>query len=267
MGRNFVIGDVHGCYHELLELLELLGKIALGSDDRVVFLGDFLDKGPMPLDCFLFARREQEKHPEEIIVVASNHEERHARWWRRERRREQTGEPNRMRPWHDPRDEEVNRQLTIGDVEWIESRPLWVEIVPGWVAVHGGLDPRLPLAKQGKDVLRMRWIRSDTLKHVPVDYDDPFWMPDGCVHWSDRWPGPQSVVYGHEAFGLSQIRMTSRGGLHESREAPAIITLGIDTGCVHGGHLTAVEVREDLTFGVHQVKARQVYLENPGIPR
>lgn len=42
-GRRIVVGDIHGCYDELMELLE---KIGIGDDDRVFSVGDLITKGP-----------------------------------------------------------------------------------------------------------------------------------------------------------------------------------------------------------------------------
>ena len=42
MGRTIVIGDIHGCYDELCDLLKLL---ELRTDDRVIAVGDLIVKG------------------------------------------------------------------------------------------------------------------------------------------------------------------------------------------------------------------------------
>ena len=42
MRRTIVIGDIHGCYDELISLLE---KTGFASDDRVVAVGDLIVKG------------------------------------------------------------------------------------------------------------------------------------------------------------------------------------------------------------------------------
>ncbi|GIW41001.1 MAG: serine/threonine protein phosphatase [Candidatus Binatia bacterium] len=46
-GRVFVVGDIHGCPDELAALLEALRP---RPDDRFVFLGDYIDRGPSPKD-------------------------------------------------------------------------------------------------------------------------------------------------------------------------------------------------------------------------
>ncbi len=43
MSRTIVVGDIHGCYDELIEMLESVG---FGQDDRVVCVGDLVTKGP-----------------------------------------------------------------------------------------------------------------------------------------------------------------------------------------------------------------------------
>src|ERR1041384_3070880 len=42
-GRTIVVGDIHGCYDELMALLE---KAKFGPNDRVVSVGDLITKGP-----------------------------------------------------------------------------------------------------------------------------------------------------------------------------------------------------------------------------
>ena len=45
-GRRFVIGDIHGCAGHLQIMLALLGRLADPAQDRIIFLGDYIDKGP-----------------------------------------------------------------------------------------------------------------------------------------------------------------------------------------------------------------------------
>lgn len=41
--RTLAIGDIHGCHAALLALLK---QVAITSTDRVIFLGDYIDRGP-----------------------------------------------------------------------------------------------------------------------------------------------------------------------------------------------------------------------------
>lgn len=49
VGRDFVVGDVHGCYEELLELLQ--GVNFNESTDRLISVGDLIDRGPFNMEC------------------------------------------------------------------------------------------------------------------------------------------------------------------------------------------------------------------------
>ena len=46
MRRIFAIGDIHGCYDKLRALLDQLPID--WSRDRLVFIGDYIDRGPDP---------------------------------------------------------------------------------------------------------------------------------------------------------------------------------------------------------------------------
>ncbi len=41
--RLFAIGDIHGCFDSLKELVE--NKIQLQKDDKLILLGDYIDRG------------------------------------------------------------------------------------------------------------------------------------------------------------------------------------------------------------------------------
>jgi predicted phosphodiesterase len=47
MGRTIVIGDIHGCFDELQDLLRV---VELRTDDRVIAVGDLIVKGPRNCD-------------------------------------------------------------------------------------------------------------------------------------------------------------------------------------------------------------------------
>src|SRR2546423_26194 len=57
MSRTIVIGDIHGCFDELCDLLEV---IDLQTDDRIIAVGDLITKGPknaQVLDLFISDQR------------------------------------------------------------------------------------------------------------------------------------------------------------------------------------------------------------------
>lgn len=46
---SYVISDIHGCYDELIRMLE---KINLEDSDTLICAGDYVDKGPKTLRCW-----------------------------------------------------------------------------------------------------------------------------------------------------------------------------------------------------------------------
>lgn len=114
---------------------------------------------------------------------------------------------------------------------WLQSRPLWKDI--GWgLAVHAGLPPDGEVLGVAPDVLTCVRV----LKTGPAKGQ----------HWVDAYEGPRRVVYGHDA----------RRGIRRSVRDGHLRTLGLDSGCVYGGQLTAW--MPDLDRMV-QIPARRVY--------
>ena len=72
-----IIGDVHGA---LQPLEALIARLGLDEGDRLVLLGDLVDKGPDPADTVKFVRQLSETAPFDLVLVEGNHEDRHRRY-------------------------------------------------------------------------------------------------------------------------------------------------------------------------------------------
>lgn len=71
MKSHIVIGDIHGCFDELQELL---AKVAATSSDVIVSVGDLVDRGPEPGRVVEFFRTTPN-----TVVLMGNHERKHVR--------------------------------------------------------------------------------------------------------------------------------------------------------------------------------------------
>ena len=69
--KRLIVGDIHVCY---LELLELLDKAGLSEDDEIIAVGDIIDRGPESPQAFEFF----EVHPNTRTLIG-NHERKHIR--------------------------------------------------------------------------------------------------------------------------------------------------------------------------------------------
>lgn len=220
--RTLVIGDVHGCLEELDELLRKLEHSR--GRDRLVFLGDLLDRGPDPLGAL---RRARELGAE---CVLGNHEEKHLRLAAHEARRAADASYRIPMKRFDPRRAAEHARLTHDDLVWISRLPRHLALGWGWVAVHAGFVPGRPLAAQPPDwTIRLRYVDAagQPVPRARGDAGEP-----GVRRWAEAWTGPQSVVYGHFPQRLDAPR--------RDEPAPGVVCLGIDTGCVYGGRLTAL---------------------------
>lgn len=69
--RIFTIGDIHGCYTQLVDLVE--SEIQLTIHDKLIFLGDYIDRGPdskLVIDYIL----NLQYNGFDIITLMGNHE-------------------------------------------------------------------------------------------------------------------------------------------------------------------------------------------------
>ncbi|WP_134671841.1 metallophosphoesterase family protein [Halorussus marinus] len=112
---------------------------------------------------------------------------------------------------------------------FVENLPVAISW-PGGLVVHGGVDPRRALADHdATDLLNMRAPRADDA------YEGPLWY--------DEYEGPPRIFFGHTVHGRATEREHA---------------VALDTGCVHGGELTAY----DCAAGAFvSVPAREQYLD------
>lgn len=69
-GDLFIVGDIHGSFHDLLRILNII----VNSNNKVLFLGDYVDRGNFSLECItiLFALKVQ--YPDRYFLIRGNHE-------------------------------------------------------------------------------------------------------------------------------------------------------------------------------------------------
>lgn len=73
MSKIWVIPDLHGAHEFLKKALEFIGP--LEKDDLLIFLGDYVDRGPHSFEVIEEIISVQEKYPEQVITLKGNHED------------------------------------------------------------------------------------------------------------------------------------------------------------------------------------------------
>jgi serine/threonine protein phosphatase 1 len=212
-----VIGDVHGCYRELCELLE---RLAPAADDRLIFVGDLVVRGPDNAGVVrLFA---ESRLPTATVLLGNNEEKLPPTL---------AGDPTYASPAVLATIEQLRAAgLLDAALALFATFPLYADL-GDTVVVHAGVRPGVPLDAQ---------TREDLLKIKTVDG-----TPDGAPWW-EVYDGPRRVVFGH----------------HVVRE-PLVLphAVGLDTGCVYGGSLTAYTLE---TGAFTSVRAAETYYHHPG---
>ena len=178
--KIYAIGDVHGCAALLEQLLALIEKDSAGAAYRLIFLGDYVDRGPdskRVLDILLALREERPT----AIFLMGNHERAMldfiadgrlgAEWlhWGGDKTAESYGVTD---IWsREP--EEVSRALRAAapgrHVEFLEMLPFCVEF-GDYAFVHAGFKPGRPLTLQTED--DMLWIRGEFHNAAPQERPD-----------------------------------------------------------------------------------------------
>mgnify|MGYP001403913875 FL=1 len=221
-GNVWAIGDVHGYADTLLELIDSLD---LNSRDRVVLLGDLVDRGPRSCEVIRIAR----ENPQ-IFSVLGNHEEMMLNSFDVDNIETMTAQQTNWfyvggRATNQSYiDEFTNSQGDIDDFDlrirvgkdlaWLDSLPHHI-VLDDFRLVHAGYSPwDGDLDLQSTDTLM--WIRGEFHNSItPVDEK-------------------RTVVFGHSTvlgFGLKQTEIwRSETELQNSRPA----AIGIDS-CCYGG--------------------------------
>jgi len=240
MGRTFAIGDVHG---ELDHLLRLLTSFPpLTGEDSLVFVGDYLDRGPHPELVVRFLRRDlPQTVPARVVLLRGNHEDA----WLRVRREGWPGFviPPRNgcfqtlrsftggavpRKKEEPSRDEYLAMLKAGFfpaelLAWMEGLPFFHEDEHA-IYVHAGL----PKLGDG-------WVH-------PAKLADPrplLWLRDADFFRNYRG---KRVVFGHTATIVLPQELSSFTPEDPTDLFAGENVIGIDTRCGHGGFLSAIEL-------------------------
>ena len=214
---TFAIADLHGRADLLEDALAAIEAYPAGAVGRtVVFLGDYIDRGPN--SARVIARLKASPPAGwRWICLKGNHEAMMALVMR---------DPERMEVWIANGGEatilsyEGHRDAVAGDLAWMEALPLF-HVDAHRVYVHGGVEPGVPLDRQGEDVLL--W------KRYPAEFAEGY--------------GTRHVVHGHQPYTDGPLRHPGRTDLDTLAWLTGRLVVGVFDDALTGGPVDLIEVR------------------------
>jgi protein phosphatase len=238
-----IIGDIHGCFDELVALLDTLGyeNIPLKPFDKpqvithpegrkVIFLGDLVDRGPKTPDVLALVINMVASNI--AFCVPGNHDVKLIRKLKGKNIKLTHGlaESVQQLENYSP---EFHQQI-IDFIDKLVSHYLFDD--GKLLVAHAGMPKHLQGRASGK-------VREFALYGQTTGETDEFGLPVR-YDWAADYRGQTTVVYGHTPIQEAEWLNN---------------TICIDTGCVFGGHLTALRYPEKTLVSI---PAEEIYYES-----
>jgi serine/threonine protein phosphatase 1 len=203
MGKIFAIGDIHGSFDRLQELMQ---KIPIDfTEDILVFIGDYIDRGPGSVEVVNYLIGLKKRVPE-IIFLKGNHEDMLEKYLDGSDRFTYllNGGQNTLDSYLSKTNTSNSFPIPPDHMEFFQSLRLYYE-TEDYIFVHAGLRPKVPLESQ--------------------EAEDLLWIRDKFIY--SRYNFGKPVVFGHTPLEKPLVEPNK---------------IGIDTGAVYGNALTCVQL-------------------------
>ncbi|MCU0821436.1 MAG: serine/threonine protein phosphatase [Spirochaetes bacterium] len=205
----YIFGDIHGC---LPNLLELFGGIKgnINDNDRLIFLGDYIDRGIYSFEVIKFLININKNY--DTVFLKGNHEDMFLKYMDGADRSGlflDNGGRATLRSYKRNRGE-----FNVPEDHMKFFRNLKSSFEgEDFISVHAGFNPKIYNMEEQSE-------------------DDMLWIRDSFYRAVRRWE--KTVIFGHTPTGLLGKRT---GAVYFDGEKNII---GIDTGAVYGGVLTCL---------------------------
>ncbi len=216
--RKFVIGDTHGCYDEFCSLMDSIDPDL--TKDKLIMLGDYIDRGGKSYELITHIKDLREKYGEEhVVLLRGNHEQMAIDFYAC---KSTSYLYNGCKPTF--LSFARNGDSLENYLSFFESLPLYHED-DHFIYVHAGVKHGISLKEQrDHDLL---WIRED------------FYERSSSLG--------KTVIFGHTptiyiAGRYYPVKLKNK--------------IALDTACVYGGKLSALEILNDKVLNIHQVSSR-----------
>ena len=229
MDSVYVVGDIHGCHKELINLQNDIEKDAKkrSGTKLLIYLGDYVDRGPAVMDC-IQSLIDFRPHDFSIIYLLGNHEQMLLDFLAEKKSSLYiwlgNGGLETLRSYGNKMDGYIDETMELQYDERIRDN--FLRLLPSshkdffhqlqlsyewenYFFVHAGIDPDTPLHKQKKDTLL--WTRDPKFLDSKKQFE-------------------KIIVHGHTP-GNSIIRKNNR--------------ICLDTGVFFSGKLSCIKIEAD----------------------
>jgi diadenosine tetraphosphatase ApaH/serine/threonine PP2A family protein phosphatase len=243
--RHIIIGDVHGCIFELESLLE---RVHLSHEDVLYFIGDLISKGPNSVAVVKKAFSLSQHF--RVVLILGNHEEKFLRYLKNK----QLSEKVVMSMQNTEEFKILAAQLSDDEINFLQNSYLYFSIPDTkYLLVHGGILPNSQMDRpatklsefSGKILGKMRLLTMTRMISKEGKFLGLNETEEGMYFWADKYDGRYGkIVFGHQPFVGKDVKYFPNA-------------IGIDTGCVFGGTLSAVIIEKEsiiqLCVAAHKV--------------
>ena len=221
--NSYVIGDIHGCLAEVRYLIE---QLPLRSNDRVVFLGDYIDRGPDAKGVVAYLLELRQKGNLAAVFLKGNHEDMFLDY---------LGFPGNhgdvflnngghatLASYGIPAGSfagEIIERLPQAHLDFFRSLETFCLVEP-YLCVHAGIQPLKKLEEQ--TAAEMYWIRGEFIRN-------PHKLP-------------LTVLFGHTP--------------HKEALFDLPYKIGLDTGLVYGNKLSCLAIEEKVLYQIKRGNKR-----------
>ena len=144
--RTLAVGDIHGCATAFEKLLDI---IELHPEDKLITLGDYIDKGPNSkavLDKLLYLYNNHQLIPlkgnHELMMLGASQGKQHEKFW------VTVGGKATLNSYPQVSDDNLLNNIPGHHWDFVKHHCLdWYE-TDDHIFVHANVDPNLPLPKQ-----------------------------------------------------------------------------------------------------------------------
>jgi serine/threonine protein phosphatase 1 len=220
----YVIGDIHGCLEELACLVD---QIPIEKDDRVIFLGDYVDRGPNSKGVISYLLDVEKRPVREVVFLKGNHEDMFMSFLGLEGRHGNmflhNGGGSTLASYGIPTERASRKDnlavIPQSHVAFLTGLKKY-HVVEPFLCVHAGVQPTKPLEQQSDEEL--------------------FWIRDEFI--LNRHRLPYTVLFGHTPQREVLYHLPFK--------------IGLDTGLVYGNKLSCLEIEEKVLFQISRGSRR-----------